>query len=228
MALTRLANTNVTGTTTPVNTSGTTIDTTGASLLWAVGIHNSATAVQTLTDSEGNTWHPLTAYSVSGEWIQIFYAYDHGGSALVTSATHAATLSTNESGVYGLLFFGACSGSVTDSSVFVDENGANDSNMNTGAVTPSAAGDWVLACVKATPGWTCPTVVSGVTSFDAQTDNNEKSMGRVGATDAPNTSDITAIFTGSGGNSPCAIACFKAAGTSATPLTPTFLDTLNG
>lgn len=82
----------VSGATEVGETGATTINTTGATLLVAV---MSTNGTPTMIDAQGNTWHKLTQAGYSGNNGVISYSYDHGGSPLVTSATHSFSMSTS-------------------------------------------------------------------------------------------------------------------------------------
>jgi hypothetical protein len=125
------------------------IDTTGATLLVALGLQWDITTI-TITDSKGNTWHNLNIkgsgpilYSGYG---RIAYAYDHGGSALSVGTNHSFKVNTNG---YQSLVVAAFSGTLPSGDPFDTQNG--DSNLSpsyslaSGSVTPSTTGDLIIS-----------------------------------------------------------------------------------
>lgn len=131
-------------------TSG--VDTTGSTLLVAVVIEyvaNPATA--TVSDSNGNTWHHLTTIddsANSGIEQVIWYAYDHGGSALVVGPAHTFSVNgTSYPGINVQTF----SGTQTSSDPFDVQNGNKSTPTSTiqpGSITPSANGELVFTGIE--------------------------------------------------------------------------------
>jgi hypothetical protein len=107
------------------------IDTTGASLLVAAVSWYPGGFITSLTDSEGNTWTPLTEYAAGDGAVRLYYVINPS-----TSATH--TFSVSGTNCYPALAVA----SFIRTAAFDDENGAASASAttrNTGSVTP--AGD---------------------------------------------------------------------------------------
>lgn len=111
-------------------TSG--LDTTGATLLIAVVTYAGTVSV---TDSNGNTWTALTAYSNTGVTSQIYYV---NSNTPTVGASHTFTL--NGTGIAGAINVLAFSG--TDATPYDgQQNGSNSasaSSIQPGSVTPTA------------------------------------------------------------------------------------------
>lgn len=137
----------------PGGTTGTISEnTTGASLLIATVSDGCTSCTYTISDALGNTWHPLTVSSSSNARAQIFYAWDHGGTALSTgSDTFYCTGSSGSSYPYCIVT--TFSGTQTTSSPF-DQQGNNNSGaggltfMTTGSVTPTVANELVISVIS--------------------------------------------------------------------------------
>lgn len=115
------------------------IDTTGADLLVAAVVSYAASAAPALSDSEGNTWTPLTAGDDGTCRVRIYYcAAPSVGAAHTFSAAGAAS--------YAALGVSAWSGA--SPSPGDQENGStfpNTSASSAGEVTPSIDGSLVVA-----------------------------------------------------------------------------------
>lgn len=122
------------------------INSTGATLLIMVVGDGSASA-NTVVDSKGNTWHALTSQSKFGNTSQIFYSYDHAGSALSVGSGHTASLTTSSLPAY---FFYAFSGTST-TAPFIVENGAVTAvfgaTIQPGSVTPTCPNNLLITGV---------------------------------------------------------------------------------
>lgn len=115
------------------------IDTTGATLLVVVASYLYNAAV-TLTDSAGNTWTPLTAYSTSASTrVRIYYCLSPS-----TSASHTFQLAGALS--YPALAVAAFSGTLTASAFDVENGNFNNSGTTvaTGTVTPSEGNELLI------------------------------------------------------------------------------------
>jgi len=146
------------------NTATTTgINTTGASLI-VVATRGGSSAV---TDSEGNTWTALTAYTGA----RMFYCV-----APVTSATH--TFTTTGAGQFSAICVQAWSNTDTTSPFDVQNGGNNTSTtIQPGSVTPSVNGEIVITMTGQGSGETiAPTIGSGFTVSDAQPFINSNSF----------------------------------------------------
>jgi hypothetical protein len=154
------------------------INTTGATLLIAVAYYASA-APSAPTDSKGNTWRASTAYS-DGEGtpheIEIYYSYDHGGSALSVGAAHTFTCGNSNNGPWLMVY--AVSGTLTTSAVYDTVNGAGSAGGNvtsiaTGSITPAVTGEFIASglAVNADYGAIPGIAVTSLTLLDASSGN---------------------------------------------------------
>lgn len=142
------------------------INSTGATLLVVV-IGDGSAAANTVTDSKGNTWRSLTMQTKFGNTSQIFYSYDHGGSALSVGASHTVTVTTSSLPAY---FFYAFSGTST-SAPFIAENGnvtaVFGATLQTGSVTPTCPNNLMVTGVQPGGDLVGPyTVDSGFTAVN--------------------------------------------------------------
>jgi hypothetical protein len=128
-----------------VNTDTTpSLDSTGANLLIAV-VHDYEPATQgTISDSKGNTWVPLTAYTrpASAMRVRIYYATN----SPTVGSGHTATLTAT--GNYYTLTFMAFSGAHA-TAPFDTENGAGPSGttFQAGSITPAVNGSLLLGAI---------------------------------------------------------------------------------
>lgn len=138
------------------------INTTGANFI-VVGIGNFRDTAVTVTDSNSNTWTPLTRanggrYDVA---TQLFYC-----SSAIVGSGH--TFTVTGSGVYGNFLVAAFSG--VASTPFDVENGnavdASGQTIQPGSVTPGQANELILTVVGYDDAGT-PTIDSGFTITDA-------------------------------------------------------------
>lgn len=121
-------------------------NTTGATLL-VVAYAEALGSAGVISDSNGNTWHQLSLDGLSQVQVDIWYAYDHGGSALVVGAGH--TVTSSGTATFPSIGFTSWSGTDTTAAVFDGQNGGTTTFANsvaTGSVTPSAANALVFAC----------------------------------------------------------------------------------
>lgn len=117
------------------------MDTTGATLLVALTSIVATSAPAVISDSQSNTWTPLTGQSQSGQnTSQLFYV-----SNPTVGASHTVTI-TGSSIACSVIVF-AFSG-VTTSSPFDKENGAVGSasatSLATGSITPTTDGQLII------------------------------------------------------------------------------------
>ena len=130
---------------------------TGATLLVVVedNYYYDPTA-NTITDSNGNTWHHLTSQrdaNFSGSATVIWYAYDKAGSPLVTSSNQTVTISGGMNQSFNV---SAWSGTLTGSDPFDVENGFKPSSsadfvvtVRPGSITPRQGNELIIAGVGA-------------------------------------------------------------------------------
>jgi len=124
------------------NSGGTTssgIDTSGADLLVMVVGHYAGASTPAVSDSKGNTWTALTAYTEAGDiTVTVFYAKN----ATVGSG-HTFTVSG--ANCYAGICVGAFSGSNTTAPFdAVTGSNGNNSTSNPGSLTPSEANCLVI------------------------------------------------------------------------------------
>ncbi len=106
------------------------INTVGANFLAAVVTSLAAVAQAVVSDSQSNTWVPLTRSSVGGfNSVQIFYVQG----AVTTDTAHTATVSA-VTGQRPSITFIACNG--MDSTPF-DQEAQNTGGPTTTSITPS-------------------------------------------------------------------------------------------
>lgn len=148
------------------------ITTTGATLLViTVTDVNVVSNNDTVSDSKGNTWHHLaTDYANANLHATIFYAYDHGGSALSVGSSHTFTVA----GAFTTFSAQSFSGTDTTSAVFTNEIGANTASalsLATGSFTCTYASSLIMT----TGGFRTPTTpytVSGTGTFSTPITGN--------------------------------------------------------
>ena len=131
------------------------IDTTGATLLVAVGHQWETPGICTITDNKGNTWYPLTRYGTSGScgFGQIHYAY---GPSLSVGTNHIFYVTAQQYQSLEVLAFSGIGAPAVDP--FDSENGNNGEAAYTvqpGSVTPTAIGDLIISTVH--DGWSTGT-----------------------------------------------------------------------
>jgi hypothetical protein len=144
------------------------IDTTGANFI-IIGL---ATAVTggTISDSKGNTWHPLTEWpgGLSGDrQFRFFYC-----ESCTVGSGHTFTVA-NAAGAFPTLLIEAWSG-IAAASSFDVENGNGltfGTSISTNSVTPSAANELVVAGLQYDDSVT-PTIDSGFTITDTNPNTN--------------------------------------------------------
>lgn len=131
-------------------TSG--IDTTGATLLVAaVNEYFADPTLANMSDSNGNTWHHLTMLddsATSGMEFVIWYAYDHGGSALSVGSGHTFSYAGTS---YAGLTVMAYSGTQTSSDPFDQQNKAGTAagfTAQPGSITPTVDNELVVTYVQ--------------------------------------------------------------------------------
>lgn len=151
-------------------TSGTSINTTGASL---IVVHIGATAFTlgtiTITDSRGNTYATLTSQSSTGgvkAFSQIVYI-----SAPLTSATHTFTATVGGSPfvLNYSIEVQAYTGSLTSGSPFDVQNGTTNTvaTIQPGSVTPTQAGSLVVSGYGGTTAAPAASIDSSFTITDS-------------------------------------------------------------
>lgn len=124
-------------------------DSTGATLLIiTVADYQQHSTLDAVSDSKGNSWHSLTnQYETANIGGTIWYAYDHGGSALSAGASHTATVTGNYSG----FCFSAWSGTLTTGNPLDQQNGNNNGTgtgtLTTNSITPSVNGCLIITSV---------------------------------------------------------------------------------
>jgi hypothetical protein len=218
MAITKVANTGK-----PSATTTDAIDTTGATLL-IIGTHTWVSAATGASDNKGNTWHALTA---SGDancgYARIFYAYDHGGSALVVGSGHTFTIT---GGGAQTITAAAFAGTDITSAVYERENGGLNASIAQvvacGSVTPDAINELILALYS--DGYSTNadlTINSSLTLLSMPHDGANMAGGMAYYVD-PNTNPINPIWTSPAPDhyAAAAIAVFKAAAGGPSPIGP--------
>lgn len=143
------------------------LNTTGANLIVVVAAYDSAA---TLSDSLGNTWNGLTAYSHgSDNYTKIWYCY-----APTVGSAQTFTLSIS----YGYLAVAAFSGATT--TPFDIENGAYTTggvSLQTGSITPSIDNELIISGLCFGGNSSAPSVDSGMTITDSTTASQNVSYG---------------------------------------------------
>ena len=126
------------------STSNVTLNTTGANFIVLSVVHND-NASQTITDSNNNTWTPLTQYSqFAAAACQIFYAVNPTvGSGHTFTSTFG---STGSGGIVVSAWSGVATSSPGDGS-----NGTGyfaSTGIQAGSITPSVNGDLIIAAIS--------------------------------------------------------------------------------
>jgi hypothetical protein len=157
------------------NPSSPSLDTTGANLLIAITHDYEPTAAGTLTDSKGNTWTPLTAYTRAGATRQRIYYVTNSPTV---GSGHTITYTVTN--IYGVVTFLAFSGAHA-TAPFDTENGGGFSNttFQAGSVTPAVDGSLILAAL--TYAQTRTVSINLGFSTPVQTDYNGGTAARGGA-----------------------------------------------
>ncbi len=144
MAITAVANV-IFASSGPDGGTSTAIDTRGANLFVAMlSQYHGGTTLGDVSDSKSNVWLPLTAYfhSANLSWVRLYYCVNP-----IIDAAH--TFSTSGCvATYPVLAVNVYKG--VASSPLDAQNGTNDgtSPINTGSVTPSVAGELLVAGVS--------------------------------------------------------------------------------
>lgn len=130
------------------------LNTTGANFAVVAAINFSA--LGTITDSQSNTWIPLTAQSSSNAYIRLFYCI-----GLSASSSHTFFNSGSFQSIGVLVFSGV------NASPFDSENGASSggaSSIQPGSVTPSTDGCVIVTGLNNYTA-SAATIDSGFTGF---------------------------------------------------------------
>lgn len=126
-----------------------------------------ATLTGAITDSLGNTWHPLTQQSfVGSKGMQLIYAFN-------ATVGAAQTFTVSGTASFPAIAVGWFSGVQSTSDPFDVQNGnfaGGGSTVTTGSVTPSTAGSLVFSGFEADAITTAPTI-SLITFLDSTTNN---------------------------------------------------------
>lgn len=192
------------GSTSPQTTA--TLNTTGADLL-ILGLAYDGAATFDLwaslwTDSQGNTWVPLTVQT--SPKAQIWYCKPSS----VGSGHTVTIVSDNSGGIYLAAYFAAFSGSA--SSAFDLQNGAANTATSPGSITPSVDNALVISVVSS--GSATPTVDAAMTVLDNNAVAGGRSWGGGMAYKIQTTvAAINPVWTGSAA---CVIASFKSTSSS--------------
>lgn len=140
------------------------MDTSTSNLLLAGVSQYSGATIGTLSDSNGNTWVPLTVTSGSIAYCRLFYCI--GGTV---GAAH--TFTWNGSGVAGCLAIQAWKAPTTPSFDVGKESGAlvnSGTTVQPGSLTPSVGGALIVTGMSDTDGTVGPeTVDSGFAITDS-------------------------------------------------------------
>jgi hypothetical protein len=134
------------------------IDTTSADLLVVAVTYYSGSA--TLTDSEGNTWTPLTSRAINSNLCQLYYCYP--GAKVSASHTFTYSGSGSYSAVRALSFRNALNAG------FDVESGATGTlitSINAGLLTPTLPSSLFVSAVGLFTAFTEPTYPSGWTGY---------------------------------------------------------------
>jgi len=191
------------------------IDTTGATLLIAIGSAVGSGSTQAITDNKNNPWTPLTAHQDgTGAVVQIFYSIPTS-----VGPGHSVT-DTGSAGSVPAVIFAAFSGTKATLS-FDQQNGAagaSGTTQATGSVTPGEDNELIVAALCF--GYSARTItVSGGLSIPQQNDGST-SMGAAFAylvQTAKAAIEVTFTANGSMTSHAGAIATFKAAATALGP-----------
>jgi hypothetical protein len=136
------------------------INTTGATLL--VAIFASGQNSVNVSDNQSNTWHSLSVSPPNNYcYVQTFYAYNPN-----VSASHTFTSSGAQSTI---VLVSAWSGTLTTSSVYDTYSalvGNGTSTLPTGPITPSEAGELILAGWATTAFYPLVAISSGLSIID--------------------------------------------------------------
>jgi hypothetical protein len=129
---------------TVTQTTSSSINTTGATLLHICQVNNGA--ITTPTDSKSNTWTAGTLFSNSsqGVFVQGFYAFNP-----TVGSGHTFTNKSNTS--FGGIFVTAWSGTLTTSGVFQspDTGTVNSAtSIQPGSITPAGVGQLLVSCFQ--------------------------------------------------------------------------------
>jgi hypothetical protein len=142
------------------------INTIGATLLVVAHLQNGGYPIDSpVTDSKGNTWHSLTLQHGS-ETVTIWYAWDHGGTALSVGSGHTATVTPHGGSFYTAAVFAAYSGTLASGDPFDVENGESTGGewiVQPGAVTPSQNGSLVITACES--DYQVPYIYNGSDGF---------------------------------------------------------------
>lgn len=145
------------------------ITTTGASLLVVIVSDNGyGTPGNIVSDSNGNTWYALATTIRGGDCITIFYAYDHGGSALSVGSGHTATVTY--AGKQVAFTWAAYSGTLSTGDPYDGQlSGSSPSGdpCQPGSITPTVNGTLLVLGVSYPYSWQATTTVSVTNSLVA-------------------------------------------------------------
>lgn len=147
------------------NTNGFTtgaFDTTGANFIIVAYTAGTATS-QTLTDSKGNTWHPLPADTANSKQCRLYYAYNAtvgtGHTFTITGTATNASLS--------IMWF---SGVLSTSDPYggdITNNGATGTSMSAKALRPTETNCLLVTATSDTSTSITPTIDAGYTVADS-------------------------------------------------------------
>lgn len=202
---TATAGASVTATTAGINTTGATL------LVATVQTLDADSTLNTMADSNGNTWHHLANSVSSGIGSgSIWYAYDKSGGSLVVGA--GQTFSYGPA-TYPDIQVMAFSGTLTGSDPFDQQNNTSTNGSTTaqpGSITPTQANETVVTQISG--NWTTSiNINSGLNITDSQ--EYGSFMGGAAAYITQTTAaaiNPTWMF-GNGPNAGVSIASFKAA-----------------
>jgi hypothetical protein len=122
------------------------INTTGAALLVAAAAaYDAGAGTLTLTDSAGNTWVPLTAYSgsSSNHLMRLFYC-----ASPATSATHTFSLAGSGANPYATIAVAAFSGPSGIPDIDVGAAFASGFSIQPGSATPAHDGELIVTAIS--------------------------------------------------------------------------------
>lgn len=196
-----------------------TINSTGATLLVVV-IGDAQIGVESVSDSNGNTWNALTPQGSgsSGNSIrsQIFYAYAKGSVVLSLGSGHFVTVS----GAFSAFSFSAWSGTLTyPTNPFDSENGttSGSSTLQPGSITPLLNNELVITGCGSQASSGADAISTGYTILDTLplAGGSNYDMGSAYQIQTVATA-TNPTWTTSGSFPGATIACFKAAVTAFT------------
>jgi hypothetical protein len=168
---------------------GSGIDTTGASLLIACPMVFGAVP-GAVSDSKGNTWTPLTAYTAGQLNVQMWYAIPSSTSKIGTG--HTFTTAAAGGSTWSSMGMMAFVGSQATTAYRSGSDTGNDTTHNL-SLTPGAVNDLLVSCLS-NDTTTASSINSGFTLVDMTTTSSNGETGATAWLAAASTSAVTFVW----------------------------------